>query len=342
MQPDHSTSGAFLVQDVVSTADDLEEMSIASPVDREHKGPANSLYPRSPWWQTHSPTESTIPTRTHDAGFPSDTSYFPEWMALRVLGLVQSRSNILIYLSLLIVLSFADDVRVLASVSGPIEVRLVAENSTKATFEVFVRPLASIPGTDAKALGVTVKSLLTPSLLLTRHPRTLIQLVIQPLSPPLVGSPKVMPSLHPGIAAASINASSLALMNASVTMKGVVCAAAVARTSSEELILNPSTDQLASSTASGCFAFIFTAAESPDDQLHVSEVWSNWQSSLGFDVTEMFGARELAQQGARHIWGLMKESVKSVGVNGSDDVEVKAVVTDRPPEDGGDGDKMEV
>lgn len=106
VQPDHSTSGAFLVQDVMSTAGDLEEMSIASPVDREHKGPANSLYPRSPWWQTHSPTESTFPTRMHDVGFPSDTSYFPGWMALRVLGLVQSRSNILIYLSLLIVLIF--------------------------------------------------------------------------------------------------------------------------------------------------------------------------------------------------------------------------------------------
>jgi exosome complex component RRP46 len=274
--------------------------------------------------------------------FPSDTSYFPEWMALRVLDLV-GHSNILIRLGFLISLSYPDDVHVLASVSGPMEVRLAAENSTKATFEVSVRPLASIPGTEAKALGATIKSLLTPSLLLTRHPRTLIQLVIQPLSPSLVGSKKVMPSLHPGIAAASINASSLALMNASVTMKGVVCAAAVARTSSEELILNPSTDQLASSTTSGCFAFIFTAAELSNDRLHASEVWSNWQSSLGFDIAEMVGARELAQQGAKHIWELMKESVRSVGVHRSDDAEVKAEVTDRPPEDGGDGDtKMEI
>lgn len=285
--------------------------------------------------------ESTIPTRMDDVGFPLDTSYFPEWMVLRVLGLV-GHSNILICLGLLILPPSIDDVHVLASVSGPIDVRLAAENSTKATFEVSVRPLASIPGTDAKALGATIKSLLTPSLLLTRHPRTLIQLVIQPLSPSLVGSPKMMPSLHPGIAAASINASSLALMNASVTMKGVVCAVAVARTSSEELILNPSTDQLASSTASGCFAFIFTAAELSNDPLHVSEVWSNWQSSLGFDVTEMFGARELAQQGARHIWELMKESVRSVGARRSDDGEVKAEVADRLPEDRGDEDKMEI
>jgi len=152
----------------------------------------------------------------------------------------------------------------------------------------------------------------------------------------------VVPSLHPGIAAASINASSLALMNASVSMKGVVCAVAVARTSSEKLILNPTTDQLTSSTASGCFAFIFTAAELSTDQLHVLEVWSNWQSSLGFDVAEVFEARELAQQGARRIWESMKESVGSVGVRRSDDVGVKTEVADRLPEDGGDEDKMEI
>ena len=232
-----------------------------------------------------------------------------------------------------------DDVQVLASVSGPIEVRLAVENSTKATFEVSVRPLASIPGTDSKALGATIKSLLTPSLLLTRHPRTLIQLAIQPLSPSLVGSPKGVPSLHPGIAAASINASSLALMNASVSMKGVVCAVAVARGSPEQLILNPATDQLETSTASGCFAFIFTAAESPNDRMHVSEVWSNWQSSLGFDVAELVVARDLAQQGARHVWELMKESVGTVRANTSD---IETGVTDRQPEDGGDEDKMEI
>jgi len=235
-----------------------------------------------------------------------------------------------------------DNVHVLASVSGPIEVRLAAENSTKATFEVSVRPLASIPGTDAKALSATIKSLLTPSLLLTRHPRTLIQLVVQPLSPSLVGSPKAILSLHPGIAAASINASSLALMNASVPMKGVVCAVAVAREDSGGLVLNPTTDQLTSSTASGCFAFIFTAPELSNDRLHASEVWSNWQSSLGFDVVEMSGVRELAQQGARRVWELMKNSVGSVGARRSDDGEVKAEVTGRLPEDEGDEDKMEI
>lgn len=226
--------------------------------------------------------------------------------------------------------------------SGPIEVRPAVENSTKATFEVSVRPLASIPGTDAKALGATIKSLLTPSLLLTRHPRTLIQLVIQPLSSSLMGPPEAIPSLHPGIAAASINASSLALMNASVAMKGVVCAVAVAQTTPGGLILNPTGDKLVSSTASGCFAFIFTSLGPSNDQLHASEVWSNWRSSFRFDAEEVFGARELARRGARRVWELMKENIESVGVRGSDDVGVKAESTDHLTGDGGDEDKMEI
>jgi len=131
-------------------------------------------------------------------------------------------------------------------------------------------------------------------------------------------------------------------MNASVPMKGVVCAVAIARTSSEGLILNPTTDQLASSTASGCFAFIFTAAESSDDSLLVSQVWSNWQSSLGFGITDMLGAQELAKQGARHLWELMKESVGSVGVRRSGDGEVEAEPADRLSGDGDSEEKMEI
>ena len=125
-------------------------------------------------------------------------------------------------------------------------------------------------------------------------------------------------------------------------MKGVVCAVAVAQTGSGELILNPTGDQLVLSTASGCFAFIFAGAGLSNDHQDVSEVWSNWQSSLRFDAKEVFGARELAQQGARDVWELMKESIGSVGIRGSNDVEVKAEAADRLTGDGGDEDKMEI
>lgn len=69
-------------------------------LDREDKGrnlSVASLITRSSWWQTRPPMGSTIPTKMVDVGFPSSTSYSPEWTALRVLGLVR-HSDILVHL----------------------------------------------------------------------------------------------------------------------------------------------------------------------------------------------------------------------------------------------------
>ena len=49
----------------------------------------------------------------------------------------------------------------LASASGPIKVQLAAKNQPHATFEVSVRPLSNVPGTDAKSLPYTMRSLLS-------------------------------------------------------------------------------------------------------------------------------------------------------------------------------------
>ena len=57
---------------------------------------------------------------------------------------------------------FLSETKALASVSGPIEVRLAAENPSRATFEVSVRPLSYVLGTDAKSLSYTMRSLLSP------------------------------------------------------------------------------------------------------------------------------------------------------------------------------------
>jgi len=83
-----------------------EERMVApiASLDREDKGrniSVTSLNTRSPWWQVHPPMESTFLTRTDGVESPSNTSCFPEWMALRVLGLVR-RSKVLVYLGELI------------------------------------------------------------------------------------------------------------------------------------------------------------------------------------------------------------------------------------------------
>jgi len=134
-----------------------------------------------------------------------------------------------------------------------------------------------------------------------------------------------------------INASTLALLNAAVPMRGVVCAVSVAHLSSPaSLVLDPTDDQISSSTASGCFAFLFASgAVSVKDESDITEVWSNWQSMTGFDERELSQARNFARDGAKRVWVKIKEGVSSVRV----DDETRQV--DRSEEDE-DEEKMEI
>lgn len=72
---------------------------------------------------------------------------------------------------------------VLASCSGPIEVRLREELPDKATFEVNHRPLEGVGATPSRALVTTLETIFPPILSLEKHPRSLVQLVVQSLVP---------------------------------------------------------------------------------------------------------------------------------------------------------------
>lgn len=203
----------------------------------------------------------------------------------------------------------------LASVSGPIEVRFAAEQPSKATVEVNVRPLSSLPGTEAKALGASLRGLLSPSIILSRNPRTLIQLVVQCLTPsPAEG-------FSPSLIAACINASSLALLNAgSIPMTSVVCAVAVSRLRSateddaSALVLDPSEAEFLETVGCGCFAFSFATEISGSQQSQDSPagrmVWTNWHARDGvLDEGEFARAQALGLAGAETVWRAFKLSV---------------------------------
>jgi exosome complex component RRP46 len=195
-------------------------------------------------------------------------------------------------------------------------VRFVAEQPSKATVEVNVRPLSSLPGTESKALATSLKGLLSPSIILSRNPRTLIQLVVQSLTPsPAEG-------FSPSLVAACINASSLALLNAgSIPMTGVVCAVAIARlrSATEEddasaLVLDPSEAELLEAASCGCFAFSFATEISGSQQSQDSRagrmVWTNWLAKDGlFDEEEFARARTLGLAGAEIVLKAVKLSV---------------------------------
>lgn len=209
----------------------------------------------------------------------------------------------------------------LASISGPIEVRPAQENPSQATLDVQIRPLAAIAGTDSKALAATLKTIFTPSLFLSHHPRTLIQIVGQALcgSESGTGLGSAGRGWNASLTASLVNATTAALINAgSIPMRGVVCAVAVGRLqfNDEELILDPEEVELSRLSGSGCFAFLFSsllADAASSDVPPSSLLWTNYTTSAPFDVTELARARKLAEKGAQQVWQAMKASISSGG-----------------------------
>ncbi|KAF9814143.1 hypothetical protein IEO21_05281 [Rhodonia placenta] len=214
------------------------------------------------------------------------------------------------------------ETKALASVSGPIEVRPNLELPSQATLDIHIRPVAAISGTDSKALAATLKAILTPALLLARHPRTLIQVVGQALCGSDTGSGigSAGRGWNASLTASLVNASSAALLNAgSVPMRGVVCAVSVGRIASGNekealLVLDPAEAELPRLSGSGCFAFLFSSVL-PITSLNEADIppcsllWTNYSATTPFNESELHRARTLAERGAQVVWGKLKESV---------------------------------
>lgn len=203
----------------------------------------------------------------------------------------------------------------LASVSGPIQVRLAAEQASKATLEVSVRPYAGIAGAhihpdffsfitllgiECKRVASHLSAILSPIIILTQNPRTLIQIVVQSLVPqPIIQSRQ---SFSPSLLAACVNAAILAILNvSSFPLKAIVCAAAVGYSQELELELNPKDDVV----TGGCFVFLFGASDE-----HEESIWSDWK--IGPASKDLLKeAREMARKGAREVYKSVKASIAS-------------------------------
>lgn len=165
---------------------------------------------------------------------------------------------------------------------------------------------------------------MAPSLLLSQHPRTLVQIVGQALcgNETGAGSGSAGRGWHTSLVASLVNACSAAFINASsVPMKGVVCAVAVGRVQDRSsplkptLVLDPSEAELAALVGGGCFAYMFSSALSEAEPLEVgvppsSLLWTNYAATSGaFDEEEFEQAQQLAEDGAVRVWRRLKESL---------------------------------
>ncbi|GAA5886301.1 hypothetical protein JCM6882_001596 [Rhodosporidiobolus microsporus] len=233
------------------------------------------------------------------------------------------------------------NVSVLASITGPAEVRLRDELVDRATLEINVRPLRGLGGPQTRAAEETLRQLLTPLILLHLYPRSLLQLTVQTTSAPSTTFTKAFstdPALvvatdakgkgkeqlprgvgaGAGEKAARINAAMMALVDAGVQCRGMLVAIAVALVPSAneeevEVLLDPTPAEEDEATSTHVFAFSFGRGVGETEGTCVGV------ESVGlFSEDQLFDAQDLAQTAAQTVLAFLRKSVETkYGVQGA-------------------------
>ena len=210
-------------------------------------------------------------------------------------------------------------------------------------------------GTTERLLASAIKAVFNHSILLTHHPRTLIQIVLQILAPPapnrlsytLLGKTTKKPlfDVNPSITASLINAASLALLQCGSTpMTGVPCAVAIGvidtprgevgvhgekeTTTNRIVVLDPEESEVASLIGGGVFAIHFsrgkesllsgpTSKERTDVEGEVA--WCSWEGL--FVEKEFIEAQALAIKGAKKVLQTLRISLAREYVGADEETE---------------------
>lgn len=135
------------------------------------------------------------------------------------------------------------DTVVTTGIYGPGEVRITKEILDKATVEVIYKPKSGLPGCADKMFERTIRNTCETVLLTALHPRSSITIVIQEMQNS--GS----------FLSCCVNASCLALLDASVSMKYLVAAVTCAINEDSKLLIDPSDKEEKQSLASLTFVF---------------------------------------------------------------------------------------
>uniref|UniRef100_A0A1A9VSM6 RNase_PH domain-containing protein n=1 Tax=Glossina austeni TaxID=7395 RepID=A0A1A9VSM6_GLOAU len=136
---------------------------------------------------------------------------------------------------------------VLASMLGPVEVKLQNLKIGKAHVDCIYRPKAGLPTIRDKIRETMVKDTCEAALLSALHPRTLISIQLQELDD------------GGGLDACAINAACMALLIGGVPMKFTVAAVHCVVDKNGEIVLDP--DQLQAADNRASFTFVFDSVE---------------------------------------------------------------------------------
>ncbi|EAT41543.1 AAEL006819-PA [Aedes aegypti] len=132
---------------------------------------------------------------------------------------------------------------VVASVNGPIEVKLQHMNVEKSHIDIYFKPRSGMGSVNDRLLESLIKNTYESAILTGLHPRTAISIQLQEMQD------------QGGLVACAINAVCLALMNSGIEMKFLVAAVHSVLREDGDIVLDP--DALQSKDARAKFTFVF-------------------------------------------------------------------------------------
>ncbi|KAJ2780678.1 exosome non-catalytic core subunit rrp46 [Coemansia javaensis] len=137
----------------------------------------------------------------------------------------------------------AGDTSVLCGVLGPVDVRVYDEKLDRAHVEVRFRPDIGLPATKDKWVEAALRSTFERVILGHLHPRTLVQINVQ------------VRQGDGSVDAAAINATTLALVDASVPLRTMVAAASCAVLPGGAVVVDPTQEEADGARSVHTFAF---------------------------------------------------------------------------------------
>ncbi|CAO3642141.1 unnamed protein product [Mucor fragilis] len=180
---------------------------------------------------------------------------------------------------------------VICSVSGPMDVQIRDEKLDEATVEVVVRPAKGVATTREKLMESILRTAFEPVILGGMLPRTLVQIVIQ------------ITKDDGAILAASVNAITLALLDAGIPMAHMAAAiTTMIDRKTNELVLDPTAVELENAKSVHTFAFD-NASTKPKVLLSDSEGL--------FSQDEYFSCHDLCFEAVEKVQGFLRVAVES-------------------------------
>ncbi|KAL9604015.1 MAG: hypothetical protein Q9219_000777 [cf. Caloplaca sp. 3 TL-2023] len=147
---------------------------------------------------------------------------------------------------------------ILAAINGPIEVQRKDEIPEEAAIDVVVRPASGVGGVRERHLESIVEKTLRQVILVSAHPRTLIQVTLQVIAAPAEHSGSDGPhqsASNLALLPALLRSSMLALLSTSLPLTMILTSQLVAVSSSGELLGDPQTDAIKKATSLHVFGF---------------------------------------------------------------------------------------